>query len=417
MTKVQNESGVETLSAGRYGSEASSGAFSGVTSFRIVRGLDSGVGARFSEPEVHEEVEERAPRPFLADKDSISSGRAEDRAEPCAPIHYGGNLRMRAIWALLLKLSGTDCPVIIQGETGTGKEVLAREIHASSRRATREFVKLNCAAVPADLMESELFGYERGAFTGAFQRKAGLFEIADGGTLLLDEIGDMDLKLQAKLLQVLQDQEFRRLGGRESVHVNVRVLAATHCDLVRGIKDGTFREDLYYRLNVFTLSLPPLRERRDDVISIAEFLLRRHSSPGTPAVPLTTSLCRAMQTYHWPGNVRELENVVRRLLVLQDTELIANELMSTLFAKAAESSARPVDSNGGCNSHADNQQPVSNALPALERLTQDKQRAEAETVLAALHSARWNRKKAAENLKIDYKALLYKMKKLAIERD
>ena len=184
--------------------------------------------------------------------------------------------------------------VLIQGETGSGKEVLARKLHAQSARANKPFLKLNCAALPSELVESELFGYERGAFTGAFERKAGIFELADGGTILLDEIGDMDIRLQAKLLQVLQDQEFRRIGGKESVKVNVRIMAATHRDLEKAIHDRAFREDLYYRLNVIVLQVPPLRERIEDIVPLAEFLIRKHADQSGPS----PSISAGPQTCH-----------------------------------------------------------------------------------------------------------------------
>ena len=212
-------------------------------------------------------------------------------------------------------------PVLIQGETGVGKEVLARQLHAYSPRAKRRMLKLNCAALPSELVESELFGYERGAFTGAFQKKPGMFELADGGTILLDEIGDMDFKLQAKLLQVLQDSEFQRLGGKDTIRVDVRVIAATHCDLEKRIADDRFREDLYYRLNVVSLSVPPLRERKDDIIALADFFIRKHAEPGTAIAKIPPRLQELFLEYHWPGNVRELENLVRRFLIFPDAAL------------------------------------------------------------------------------------------------
>ena len=191
------------------------------------------------------------------------------------------------------QIGWSGAPVLIQGETGCGKEVLARRLHAQSARANKPFLKLNCAALPSELVESELFGYERGAFTGAVDKKAGIFELADGGTILLDEIGDMDIRLQAKLLQVLQDQEFRRIGGKETVKVNVRILAATHRDLEKAIYEHAFREDLYYRLNVIVLQVPPLRERIEDIVPLGEFLIRKHAdeSSSIPAISIEPQKC------------------------------------------------------------------------------------------------------------------------------
>jgi len=295
--------------------------------------------------------------------------------------------------------------VIVQGETGSGKEMLAREVHDQSPRAGKPFLKLNCAAVPSELMESELFGYERGAFTGAYQRKAGIFELADGGTLLLDEIGDMDLRLQAKLLQVLQDQEFRRLGGRETVHVEVRIIAATHRDLEQAMFNNTFREDLFYRLNVFTFHLPPLRQRRDDIAGIASFLLQKYAQTGHAERLLTPKLLSAFQEYHWPGNIREMENVIRRLIVLGDPALVIVELArNQLRRNPPETSAVP-----------DHKAAAAASEPLiLEHVRQHNDQNETVVILAALESTRWNRKQAAAVLKIDYKALLYRMKKLNI---
>jgi two-component system response regulator AtoC len=322
----------------------------------------------------------------------------------------GGNPRMKEIHSMLGHLGWSGAPILIQGETGTGKEVVARELHALSPRADRPFLKLNCAALPSELVESELFGYERGAFTGAFQKKAGMFEVADGGTILLDEIGDMDFKLQAKLLQVLQDHEFQRIGGKEVVKVNVRVLAATHQDLEKAIAEGRFREDLYYRLNVISLHVPALRECKDDLMAMTEFLIERHLGTSGPAPTITPELEHAMMSYHWPGNVRELENFVRKLIILRDAEMLSRELLTKSNRRTAAVSASgerqmaaiPVANN-------DDQSPI------LEQVTKAKQQAEVNAILTALNSTRWNRKRAASLLKIDYKALLYKMKRLGVE--
>ncbi len=340
-------------------------------------------------------------------------------AEPIAPppvpagkgkVFVGLNPRMREIHSLISHVGWSEAPVLIQGETGAGKEVLARELHASSPRAGKVFLKLNCAALPSELVESELFGYERGAFTGAFQKKAGMFEAADGGTILLDEIGDMDVRLQAKLLQVLQDREFQRIGGKDTIKVDVRIMAATHRDLERAIAERTFREDLYYRLNVINIVLPPLRERKEDIVPLAEALLKKHAIPGR-AVGITLDLKHALMAYHWPGNVRELENVMRKLIVLRDPDLVARELHAKVSRKTLLSAAAPapVESDAAIASRA------AADTPILEQVTRAKHQAETEAILAALNSTRWNRKQAAALLKIDYKALLYKMKKLGVE--
>ncbi len=322
-------------------------------------------------------------------------------------MFFGRNPAMNHLKASLPKVASSDVPVLIQGETGTGKEVLARLLHELSPRSNRPFVKLNCAAMPSELIESELFGYERGAFTGAFHKKAGLFELADQGTIFLDEIGDMDVRLQAKLLQVLQDQEFRRLGGTEIVRVQVRVIAATHRDLSQAIRDRTFREDLYYRLNVFTLNLPSLRERKEDIAGLTEFLIRRHSPEDSQPPTLTPQLQAALTAFPWPGNIRQLENIVRKLMVLREQNLIVNELKALekgVEAPGSDSSGKPV-----------RKRPEIESGSLLKQASLAKEEAEVAAILDALQKSRWNRKQAAAMLNIEYKALLYKMKKMSIE--
>jgi two-component system response regulator AtoC len=340
---------------------------------------------------------------------------AEDLAPrvETGPALMGNDPRMRQIASLIPQVAQSEVPILIQGETGVGKEVLARELHAQSGRSRKPFLKLNCAALPHELVESELFGYDRGAFTGAYQRKPGMFELAEGGTILLDEIGDMEFRLQAKLLQVLQDREFQRLGGKETIRVNVRVMAATHRDLEQAMAQGTFRVDLYYRLNVVCFKVPPLRDRLQDLMPLAEFLLAKHVPRGATLPEITPELQRAMMAHSWPGNIREVENLMRKLAVLRDPDLVAFDLegRSTPPSPAThpvvaatpktEDEVRAAESAGYGS--------------ALEQATQAIRRAEADTVIAALNSTRWNRKRAAAMLNIEYKALLYKMKKLSIE--
>jgi two-component system response regulator AtoC len=308
------------------------------------------------------------------------------------------NPRIRQISKLIDQAARSDVPVLIQGETGVGKEMLLREIHARSSRARFPFVNINCAALPKELVESQLFGHERGAFTGAHRSQPGLFEVAEGGTILLDEIGDMDIRLQAKLLQVLQDSEFHRLGGSTTLHVDVRVMAATHRDLLQAVACGRVRADLYYRLKVISIEIPPMRERREEIIPLAEFFLRKHASLDAAPPELNLAVQRRLLAYDWPGNVRELENVMRRYLVLRDPTTFP-EVRPVVVPEVAPEVDR--------SSNADHS--------IFDSLDQTKRQAQVDALVAALNTSRWNRKKAAVLLRLDYKQLLYQMKKLRIE--
>ena len=374
------------------------------STLNVVTAMKSGATDFLCKPVAHDDLRKAVTRALeVKGADYV----APQRTMVPTKAFLGRNFRMKEIHALVGQLGWSEAPVLIQGETGTGKEVIARELHAQSPRCNKPFIKLNCAALPSELVESELFGYERGAFTGAFQRKTGMFELADGGTMLLDEIGDMDVQLQAKLLQVLQDHEFQRIGGKETIKVDVRVIAATHRDLEQAIADRTFREDLYYRLNVVNLVLPPLRERAEDILPLAEFLVKKHATDGIPVPIISAELRQAMMAHRWPGNVRELENFVRKLHVFRDPDLLTRDL----YEKAMR---RPLALAAPAEVHA---APAAQAgeTTILEQVTRVKQMAETDAILAALNSARWNRKQAAAMLKIDYKALLYKMKKLGVE--
>jgi len=370
----------------------------------VVTAMKNGATDFLCKPVAHEDLRKAISRAL--EIQAAEPARPLRNPEPATGAFVGPDTRMKEIHALVGQIGWSEAPVLIQGETGSGKEVIARELHAQSPRANKPFLKLNCAALPSELVESELFGYERGAFTGAFQRKAGMFEQADQGTILLDEIGDMDVRLQAKLLQVLQDHEFQRIGGKETIKVDVRVMAATHRDLEKAIAERTFREDLYYRLNVINLHLPPLRDRSDDILPLAEFLVKKHAVPGVPIPNFTSDLTHAMMAYHWPGNVRELENMVRKLLVLRDPAFVARDLMARVSLKSVRSISQVSPSVDSVETPS---------APILAQVTKAKQLAETDVILAALNTTRWNRKQAAHLLKIDYKALLYKMKKLGVE--
>jgi formate hydrogenlyase transcriptional activator len=233
----------------------------------------------------------------------------------------GASPALMAVLSRACKVAGSDSTVLIGGETGTGKEIVARAIHRRSRRASRAFVALNCAAIPRDLIASELFGHEKGAFTGALQRRLGRFELANGGTIFLDEVGELAPDTQVALLRVLQEREFERVGGREHIKVDVRVIAATNRDLTTAVADGTFREDLFYRLNVFPLELPPLRERREDIPMLVEYFISRYARrAGKTFRRVSRRTLDCLQAYPWPGNVRELQNVIERSVILADTD-------------------------------------------------------------------------------------------------
>jgi two-component system response regulator AtoC len=334
---------------------------------------------------------------ILAEKARLE-GKSADAEES-----IGGGSPLFAT-AFLTRVGMADVPVLLHGETGVGKEVLARRLCAYSPRAHKPFLKLNCAALPSELVESELFGYEKGAFTGAVVDKPGKFEIAQGGTILLDEIGDMDIRLQAKLLQVLQDGEVQPLGSNRTVKVDVRVLAATHCDLRRAIEQGTFREDLYYRLNVINIVIPPLRKRKNEIMPLAEALLRRHMRPGAAMPEITDELQQAMLEYRWPGNVRELENIMRRFIVYQDSSLLIDELAEAITSSAL----KPVEAS---NPHRVT--PRGNAS-SIDRLAEQSRLAESRLLLEALEATRWNRRQAAARLNLEYRAFLYKLQKYGI---
>ena len=510
---------------------------------RIVEAMKAGAQEYLIKPVAHEKLLAALRRTLALAPAAAGTDDAPPEPRTTQVNYVQVNAGMRVIREALRKTAAWNVPVVLRGESGVGKEVLARELHLLSPRSEKEFVKINCVALPSELLESELFGYERGAFTGAFKAKPGKFELADGGTILLDEIGDMDLKLQAKLLQVLQDGEFHRLGGKEPVRVDVRVLVATHRDLEKSIEEGSFREDLYYRLNVVSIEVPPLRERRDEILPLAQHFLEKHSPPHTNPPQLTDELRLAFLEHDWPGNVRELENAVRRYLVFEDAPRLARQL---LMGRSSRGTPRPVDESrfrapeivpapeptqtqpaalwkaaaaaggvegqsregraGGAESgwpngasrslpvdeslrpslrdrpadltppagldtgpnlperesrreldaplqgaglgsldgltsrlehledllgrlvtQAPEAQPVSEAIaeaqPAaqngqelvtLDELDDIRNQAETEVILAALEKAEWNRKKASRLLRTDYKALLYRMKKLGI---
>jgi DNA-binding NtrC family response regulator len=335
------------------------------------------------------------------------SGDVEDLGDETFFVAASASMRKLRSQAALV--ANVDIPVLMLGESGTGKEVMAKLIHKLSPRAHRTFLKVNCAAVPADLLESELFGYEAGAFTGATHAKPGKFEVCNKGTILLDEIGEMPPSLQAKLLHVLQDQQFSRLGSRSVVKVDVRILAATNINIPEALANKRLREDLYYRLNAFTLQIPPLRERREEIpILLKHFMTSLSEQYARPPLPFSPELLQACAVYPWPGNLRELGNFIKRYLVLGDEKLAINELQPRSDGSGASFDASPPRSA----SEASGSGSSGGGLKSLARSAKDE--AEAEAIAKALEETNWNRKQAAALLQISYKALLYKIRQYGI---
>jgi len=375
--------------------------------------------------------EDAAPASAPARESSAASRRF------CGEL-LGTSDQMREVRELVERVADTDVTVLVRGESGTGKELVARGVHEASPRRERTFVKVNCAALPAELLESELFGFERGAFTGAIQHKPGKFEFANHGTMFLDEISEMSAPLQSKLLQVLQDGEFARLGGRQDVRVDVRVVAATNRDLEAAVGDGQFREDLFFRLNVVCITLPPLRQRRDEIPMLTEHFLRRYSEHyNKPPLALATDTMRLFSEYDWPGNVRELENLVKRMVILGSDTAIRRDIadaiagrslrvgpIPALAASAAAAAASaalvkpPVAPAPASPPPAAPPAPPPASLSgSLKDIGRHAAReAERELIYRTLQQTRWNRREAAEILGISYKALLYKIKEAELDK-
>ncbi len=321
---------------------------------------------------------------------------------------------MEALGHLIQEVARTDATVLVRGESGVGKNLVARAIHATSPRREKPFVLVNCAALPGELLESELFGHEKGAFTGAHRRKLGQFEFASGGTICLDEIGELPRNLQAKLLHVLQDLQFSRVGGRELIRADVRVVATTNRNLEAAMRDGEFREDLYYRLYVIEIHVPPLRERPEAIPGLAQHFLSRSNVQYRRNVTLPSDLVALMGEYHWPGNVRELENFVRRLVVMGNSDRAREDLASRV---AAARQRGLLDTPASPESVPLRPSPVS-AAPAgldLKEIARNAAReAERRALLEVLERVRWNRAAAARILKVSYKTLLSKLTECGI---
>jgi two-component system, response regulator FlrC len=332
-------------------------------------------------------------------KQATGSGATPASRDAVQPVASAAS--SQRLLELARRVAGTDCTVLIIGESGTGKEVLARYIHGQSGRARGPFVGVNCAAIPESMLEAVLFGYERGAFTGAVNAHPGKFEQAQGGTLLLDEITEMPLGLQAKLLRVLQEREVERLGSRMPVALDVRVLATTNRRLREEVAAGRFREDLYYRLNVFPLALAPLRARRDDVLPLAMQLLGLRCRPGGRIPALSADAAHLLLTYHWPGNVRELDNLLQRALILVNGPVINPEhIQFELLGDPGLAAPRPQETTAAAEAAA--AASLADSLGATER----------DLILDALRASHGSRREVAERLGISPRTLRYKLARL-----
>ncbi|RLA95318.1 MAG: sigma-54-dependent Fis family transcriptional regulator, partial [Deltaproteobacteria bacterium] len=304
------------------------------------------------------------------------------------------SLKMKKIFDTIEKVSGYKTTVLIMGESGTGKELLARAIHYNSLRAERPFIAINCGAIPENLLESELFGYRKGAFTDAVRTKKGLFEEANGGTLFLDEVGELPLLLQVKLLRALQEEEIRRIGDNQPIKIDVRIVAATVHDLAKKVKEGTFRSDLYYRLNVLSINLPPLRERREDIPLLIDHFLRKFNEKlGTKIEKISSEAYKLLLNHNWPGNVRELENIIERAIILSSNNIITED------ALPPEIKIRNLPEKDLSSYSSDDL-----SLKKASRLL------EIDLIKKALKVSKGNHTKAAKILEISHRALLYKLK-------
>jgi transcriptional regulator with PAS, ATPase and Fis domain len=319
-------------------------------------------------------------------------------------IIFSHSPKMNKIRTIIEEIAKTDITVLIKGESGTGKDLFAQAIHLNSHRKDQPFVKVNCAAIPKGLLESELFGFEKGAFTGAHFKKPGKFELANGGTILLNDIGEMDISIQAKLLQVLQDGMFSRLGGDGDVLVNTRVIATTRDHLERSMMEGRFREDLFFRINVINITVPPLRERREQVVPLLQFYLDLYRKKyGREGPPVSSKMINAFKEYSWPGNVRELENLVRRMVIFGEED----EGMKVLLRKKSDEGTE-TEPFGDLPTHASVEKKVFNLKEEGKKAAET---AEKEIIQMTLQETHWNRKLAARLLDVSYKALLYKIEK------
>ena len=323
-------------------------------------------------------------------------------------LFFANNSKMNKIRSTIDEVARTDITVLIKGESGTGKELLAQTIHLNSHRKDKPFIKVNCAAIPRGLLESELFGFEKGAFTGANLEKPGKFELAHNGTILLNDIGEIDISIQAKLLQVLQDGTFSRLGASRDVTVNTRVIATTKDHLERTMMEGNFREDLFFRVNVISITVPPLRDRKEQILPLSQYYFDLYRKKyGRETAPFSSMMTRALKEYAWPGNIRELENVVKRVVLLGEE--------NTNLQSLSESGSIDGRSPEPCGNGLPKASTESKSFNLKEVGKRAAEVAEREIIQNTLQETHWNRKQAAKLLRVSYKALLYKIQKYHLD--
>lgn len=323
-------------------------------------------------------------------------------------IIFSNSSQMNKIRAIIDEIAKTNITVLIKGESGTGKELLAQTIHTNSPRKEKPFVKVNCATIPKDLLESELFGYEKGAFTGAHFRKPGKFELANGGTILLNDIEEMEISIQAKLLQVLQDGMFSRLGGDGDVMVDTRVIVTTRGHLERSMTKGHFREDLFFRINVINITIPPLRDRSEQILPLSDYYLDFYKRKYGRNVPsFSARVINAFKEYPWPGNIRELENMIKRFVIFGEEDTV----LENLSARRLDDGMNPVPPRN----FSSDPSIAESTLDLKEAGKRAAEEAEKKIIQNALEETHWNRKRAAQLLHVSYKALLYKIQKYHID--
>jgi transcriptional regulator with PAS, ATPase and Fis domain len=322
-------------------------------------------------------------------------------------IFFKGCPKMQGIKAVINEIAQTDITVLIKGESGTGKELVAQAVHKSSLRRDRPFIKVSCASIPKTLLESELFGFEKGAFTGADMKKPGKFDLANGGTILLNDIGEMDVTIQAKLLQVLQEGEFSRLGGSENIKVNTRIMTTSQNHLEKSMAEGKFRQDLFFRINVMSITVPPLRERVEQILPLSQYFFDTYKKKYAKSIPfLSSRTVNLFKEYHWPGNIRELENMIKRAVLFGEEEV----LKELLGINGDERRNGPLSE--GLTPSAQKGVEVVNLKQVGKKAAEI---AEREVIEKTLDETHWNRKEAAKLLKVSYKALLYKIQKYRLD--